>query len=182
MRTVLLVGIVLLVTWLAVGQAPAPTSSGGLRLAVVQSERVLAESGEGKVVQAEMERKFAPRQKELQAKAAELEKLQAEFQQKQASMSDAERQRRGLEIQQKQKALERLNDDVTADFNAAREDALARLGKRVNDVVQKYGAAKQYQVIFDAGASGALYVGAGVDITNEILAAYNQQFPVKAEK
>lgn len=180
MRTVWLVGVVLLVTWLAVGQAPAPSPAAGVKLAVVQTERVMAESAEGKAVQAELERKFAPRQKELQARAAELEKLQTEYRQKQNSFTDAERQRRALEIQQKQKSLERLNDDVTADFNAAREEALARLGKRVTEVVQKYGADKQYLMIFDSGASGALYVGTGVDITTEILAAYNQQFPVKA--
>ncbi len=180
MRGVWLMVMVVLVTWLAGGQAPAPAPAVGGKIAVVNSDRVMAESAEGKAVQAELERKFAPRQKELQARAAELEKLQAEFQQKQNTLSDAERQRRTLEIQQKQKSLDRLNEDVTADFNAERQEALARLAKRVSEVVQKYGGDKQYLLILDAGASGALYVGAGVDLTNEILAAYNQQFPVKS--
>ena len=114
MRLVLPIVGLLLVAWLALGQAPAPAPT---KIAVVSTERVLTESAEGKAVQAELDRKFAPRQKELQARAAELDTLQAEFQQKQSSFSDAERQRRALEIQQKQKQLERLNEDVTADFN-----------------------------------------------------------------
>lgn len=181
MRGFLVAAVLLLITWLAVGQAPppAPAPAAGSRIAVVNTDRVIAESAEGKAAQTELERKFAPRQKEMQVRAAELEKLQTEFQQKQNSFSEAERQRRALEIQQKQKALERLNEDITAEFNAAREEALARLSKRAADVVQKYGADKQFLLILDAGASGALYVGSGADLTSEILAAYNQQFPIK---
>ena len=179
MRFGLLVLTLLMVAWLAVGQAPSPAPAAGTRVVVVNSERVLAESNEGKAVVKEMEAKFAPKQKELQARALELERLQTEYQQKQASFSDAERQRRALEIQQKQKSAERFQEDLNAEVNAAREDSLGRLGKRVSDVVQKYGAEKQYTLILDAGASGALYVGAGADITNEILAAYNQAHPGK---
>ena len=171
MRFVWVVVTLLLVTWLALGQAPSPAPAAkaapaavaapAASIAVVSADRVMAESAEGKVVLAELERKFAPRQKELQARAAEVDKLQAEF-------------------QQKQKSLERLNEDVTSEFNSAREESVGRLAKRVGEVVQKYGAEKQYFLILDAGAAGALYIGAGADITNEILAAYNQAYPVKS--
>ena len=172
-------GFVLLlpVTWLAVGQTPAPATP--TKIAVVNTERVLASTAEGKAVLAELERKFAPQQKQLQTNAAELDKLQADYQQKQNSMGDAERQRRTAEIQQKQKALERLNEDVTADFNAAREETLARLSKRVNEVVQKVGAAGQYLLVLDSNASGTMYAASSGDITAEIVAAYDKQFPAK---
>ncbi len=179
MRLVLVVVTLVLVTWLALGQAPSPAPAGP-KVVVVSTDRVLAESAEGKTVLAELERKFAPRQKELQGRAAELEKLQTEYQQKQASFSDPERQRRALEIQQKQKALERLNDDATSEFNSAREEAIGRLTKRFSEVVQKYGAEKQYSLILDTAGSGAIYVGTGADITSEILAAYNATYPVKS--
>ena len=172
-------GFVLLlpVTWLAVGQAPAPATP--TKIAVVNTERALASTAEGKTVLAELDRKFSPQQKQLQANAAELDKLQADYQQKQNSMSDAERQRRAAEIQQKQKVLDRLNEDVTADFNAARDEAVLRLTKRVTEVAQKFGAAGQYLLILDSNAAGAMYVGSGGDITNEIVAAYDKQFPLK---
>lgn len=179
MRSVLVVAGLLLVTWLALGQAPTPGPAAGPRIAVVHADRVMAESDEGKAAQAELERKFAPRQKQLQASAAEIERLQTEFQQRQATFSDAERQRRAAEVQQKQKALERLNEDVTADFNAAREETLGRLAKRVSAVVQKFGTERQYSLIFDAAQAGTLYAGAGADLTDQVIAAYNQQFPLK---
>lgn len=177
MRWMLGVVLLSLAAWLAFGQAPAPAA--GAKIAVVDTQRVLADTAEGKAVLADLDKKFSPRQKELQARAAELDKLQADFQQRQNSMSDAERQRRATEIQRKQKALERLNEDATSDFNAARDEALARLTKRVTGVVQKLGADRQYLLIFDANASGAMYVGAGADLTAEIIAAYDKQFPVK---
>ena len=178
MRVAFVAVAILVIAWLAVGQAPAPATGG--RIAVVNTERVLAESNEGKAVIKEMEARFAPKQKELQARALELERLQTELQQKQASITDAERQRRAFEIQTKQKSAERLQEDLNAEVNAAREEALGRLGKRANDVVQKFGAEKGYSLIFDAAQSGAIYAGAGSDVTNEILAAYNTAYPAKS--
>lgn len=185
MRRVWLIATLVLflsMAWWALGQAPAQPAqpaAPATKIGLVSTERVIAESAEGKAVQKDLETKFAPRQKELQARAAELEKLQADLQKQQATLSEAEQRRRLLEIQQKQKSAERFQEDLQADMNAAREDALGRLAKRVNSVVQKFGADKGYFLIFDASASGALYAGAGADLTAEVLAAYNQQFPVK---
>ncbi len=181
MRAVPLMMMLLLVTWLAVGQAPAPAPAVSGKLGVVESTRVMAECEEGKAFQAEMERKFGPRQKKIQDLAAEMNKLQSEFQQRQPAVSGAERQQRALEIQRKQKEAERLNEDLNYDLNAAREEGLGRLRGRLLEVVNRYGKEKQYTAIFDAATAGTMYAGPGVDLTTEILAVYNQQFPVKPE-
>ena len=181
MRAVPLTMMLLLVTWLAVGQAPAPAPAVSGKLGLVESTRVLADSEEGKAFQAELGRKFGPRQKKIQDLAAEMNKLQSEFQQRQTAVSGAERQQRTLEIQRKQKEAERLNEDLNYDLNAAREEGLGRLRGRLVEVVGKYGEEKQFMAILDRATAGAIYAGPGVDLTNEILAAYNQQFPVKPE-
>ena len=181
MRAVQLMMMLLLVTWLAVGQAPAPPPAVSGKLGLVRTSDVLAESEEGKAFLAEMDRKFGPRRKQLEEGSAELEELQAEFRQRQTTLSSAQRQQRGLEIQRKQKSMERLGEDLNYDANAAREEGLGRMTRRLRKVVNKYGSERQFMAIFDAAASGVLYPGPGVDITNEILAAYNQRFPVKTE-
>ena len=181
MRAVPLTMMLLLVTWLAVGQAPAPAQVVSGKLGVVDGNRVLTESEEGKAYQAELRRKFGPRQKKIQELAAEMDKLQSEYRQRQTALSGAERQQRALEIQRKQKEAERLNEDLNYDLNAAREEGLGRLRGRLQEVVNRYGKEKQYTAIFDAASAGTMYAGPGVDLTNEILAVYNQQFPVKPE-
>lgn len=172
MRYVFAVVAVLALALLAVGQAPAPAGGAG-RIVVVNADRVLTESNEGKAAQKDIEAKFLPRQKDLQARAAELEKLQTELQQKAASMPPAEQQRRAQDLQARQKSLERMNEDINADFQAAREEVLRRLSKRVSDVIQKLGADKGYALILDANGSGALYVSKGSDITDEVMSAFN---------
>ena len=181
MRAVPLTMILLLVTWLAVGQAPAPAPAVSGKLGLVESTRVLAECEEGKAFQAELKRKFGPRQKKIEELSAEIQRLQTEYRQGEATFSIAGRQQRALEIQRKQKEAERLNEDLNYDANAAQEEGLARLRGRLLEVVGRYGDEKQYMAILDGASAGALYVGPGVDLTNEILAAYNQQFPVKPE-
>jgi len=178
MRAVLLIVAIFAIAWLALGQAPgagqAPT-----RIGVVDRDGILTQTAEGKAVQTDLERKFEPKQKELQARVAEFQKLQAEFQQKQASMNELDRQKRVFELQQRQKELERMNEDLTGEFNAAREDVLRRLLQRLADVVQKYGAAHQFAAIFDIDQAGALYVAPGVDLNQEIIKAYDAAYPVK---
>ena len=181
MRAVPLTIMLLLVTWLAVGQAPAPAPAVSGKLGLVLSTRVLADSEEGKAFQAELKRKFGPREKKIQDLAAEVNKLESEYRQRQTVFSDAERQQRALEIQRKQKEAERLSEDLNYDLNAAREEGLGRLRLRLLEVVRRYGDEKQYMAILDGASAGAMYAGPGVDLTNEILAAYNQQFPVKPE-
>lgn len=181
MRSVWVLAALVLVAWLALGQAPAtaPAADNG-KIAIVNSERVLAESNEGKAAQADLQRRFQQRQTDLQARATELERLQAEYQQKAATFTPAEQQRRGLDIQNRQKKLERDDQDFQSDFNAAREEVLGRLGKQVSEVVQKYGAQKGYHLIMDAGQAGTLYASPAADISNEIMAAYNAQSPKPA--
>ena len=151
------------------------------KLGLVQVIRVLAECEEGKAYQAEMAKKFGPRQKEIEELSTEIQRLQTEFRQGETTFSIAERQKRALALQRKQKDLERLNEDLNYDANAAREEGLGRLRGRLREVVNRYGKEKQYTAIFDAATAGTMYAGPGVDLTNEILAVYNQQFPVKPE-
>ena len=181
MRAVPLMMTLLLVTWLAVGQAPAPAPAVSGKLGLVMATRVLAECEEGKAYQAELAGKFGPRQKKIEDLSVEIQRLQTEYRQGETTFSIAERQKRALALQRKQKDLERLNEDLNYDANAAREVGLERLNRHLRQVVEKYGSEKQYAAILDRVTAGALYVGSGVDITNEILAAYNQQFPVKPE-
>lgn len=177
MRVVSVVAVLLLITWFAVGQAPTPAGGTATKIAVVSTERVMAETIEGKAAQADLEKKFGPRGKDIQARAAEVEKLQAELQQKGSGMTPAEQQRRSFEIQQKQKELERLNEDIQADVTTARQEVIARLAKRVDQVVTKFGTDNKYHLILDAGQAGTLFVGPGVDVTKEIVTAYDKQFP-----
>ena len=181
MRAVPLMMMLLLVTWLAMGQAPAPAPAVSGKLGLIMATRVLAECEEGKAFQADLTGKFEPRQKKMEELSAEIQRLQTEYRQGETTFPNAERQKRGLALQRKQKDLERLNEDLNYEANAEREEGLARLNRHLSQVVRKYGSENQYAAIFDMVTAGALHAGSGVDITNEIVAAYNQQFPVKPE-
>jgi outer membrane protein len=181
MRVVWILAVLLLIAWLAVGQAPAP-AGGGSKIGVVYTDRVMGESAEGKAAQADLERRFSPREKELQDRSTEIAKLQADLQQRANTMTTAEQARRQAEIQQRQKVLDRLNEDVTADFNNDRQEIVNQMSKRLATVVQQYGTQNGYYLILDAGQAGTLFTGAGADITNDILAAYNKQYPVNVAR
>ena len=174
MRVVAVVAVLILVTLFA----PAPAAAQ--KIAIVDSQRVLWETAEGKAEQAKLEKKFTPKEQELKNRNAQLEKLQSELQQKGASMPQAEQQRRAAEIQRLQTALTRDTEDARTEFNNEQQDVVGRLAKRVDDVVHKFGTDNGYHLILDAGQAGTLFAGPSADITNEIIAAYNKAYPLGA--
>lgn len=180
MRVVAVLAVLLLITWFAVGQAPAPAGASQ-KIAVVNTDRVLIETAEGKAADAELRGRFAPREREIETRRQELEKLQTELQQKGSTLTQAEQQRRALDLQQRQKALERLAEDAQSDANAAQQEAFGKIAKQVQTVVQKYGADNSYHLILDGAQAGTLYAGPVADITKDIIAAYDKAHPVAAK-
>ncbi len=179
MRVVAVVAVLLLITWFAVGQAPAP-AGGTQKIAVVNTDRVLVETSEGKAADAQLRAKFAPREREIETRRQELEKMQADLQAKAATLPQAEQQRRALDLQQRQKQLERMAEDAQTDANAAQQESFGKIAKQVQAVVQKFGAENGYHLIMDGAQAGTLYAGPSADITAQIIAAYDKAHPVAA--
>ncbi len=179
MRVVAVLAVLLLIAWFAVGQAPAP-AGGAQKIAVVNTDRVLVETAEGKAADAQLRARFAPREREIEGRRQELEKLQNDLQQKASTLSQAEQQRRALDLQQRQKALDRLAEDAQSDANAAQQETFGKIAKQVQAVVQKYGADNGYHLILDGAQAGTLYAGPAADLTKDIIAAYDKAHPAAA--
>jgi outer membrane protein len=158
----------------AKAQAPA---SGGAKIAVINFQNAVLSTGEMQKTLKDIQAKYKPRQDALQKGQQELSDIQTQLNASQGKLSqagEADLQARG---QRKQTQLQRLNDDLTADFEADRDEAVRRASTRMQELLKKVAEEKGLDLIVDSAA--APFVKSGIDITDQVVAAYDKAYPAK---
>jgi outer membrane protein len=149
-----------------VAQTAAP-----IKIGVVNQDKVLNESEEGRRLKAELEKLRNSKQATIEAKEKEIKGIQDQLTNAQLSLSEDKRDEIARQLKRKRVEYERLNDDATAEFQDAANRAQSRLIGMFHDMIMKYGPEKGYTVILE---KNTLYYAAGaVDITDELLARFN---------
>jgi outer membrane protein len=152
--------------------APAQT-----KVAVINLQKAVFDSAEIKKADAEMQAKFKPRQEAIDQLQREIASLSQQLQNSQGKLSAQAETDLTAEGQQKQRSLQRMQDDLQADATSYRNDVLAKSTQKMADVVKKIAEAKGYDMVVDS--TTALYFKPVMDITAEATAAYDKAYPVK---
>ena len=150
-------------------------ASAQLKVAVINTQKAMAESDELKKASAAVEAKFKPRQDELTKLQADLQSIEQQLNSgKLNQQAAADLQAQGT---RKQRDAQRIQDDLQADFDRDRQEILGKASQKMQVVIQKLAEEKGLDVIVDA--SQTLYFKPTLDITNDAIAAYNKANPAK---
>jgi len=139
---------------------------------VVNQDRVLNDSEEGKRLKTELEKLRNTKAAAIEAKEKEIKGLQDQALNAQLSLSDEKREEIARQLKRKRVEYERLNDDASAEFQDAANKAQARLIALFREMIAKYGAEKGYTVILERGT--VYFATPAVDITEEVLVRFNE--------
>jgi outer membrane protein len=161
---------------LCLALAPFVTSaSAQVKVAVINTQKAMAESDELKKASAAVEAKYKPRQDELNKIQADLQSIEQQLNSgKLNQQAAADLQTQG---QRKQRDAQRLSDDLQADFDRDRQEILGKASQKMQAVIQKLSEEKGLDIVVDA--SQTLYFKPALDITNDAIAAYNKANPAK---
>ena len=163
-------------------QAPVAGSATGNKVGIVSIQDAIANTNEGKKELDALQQKFAPRQTALQTQNDELENLKKQLQAQSDKLSDEERNSRVRSATDKQKTLQRNAEDFQNEVQAAEQEILNRLGKKMLDVMEKYARENGYSVVLDVSnpQTPVLYANPGTNITKNLIDAYNAESPAAA--
>ena len=154
----------------APGQTPA-----AFKIGVVDQERVLNDSAEGKRLNAELQKLRGAKMTAIDAKEKEISGLQEQLLRAPGNLSEEKRDELSRQLKRKRVEYERLNDDANADFQEAGGRAQAKLIGIFRDIVTKYGSEKGFTVVLERGS--VYFASPAVEITDEILARFNAAAP-----
>jgi outer membrane protein len=166
--------------------ALALISSAGLwsqqatKMAVIDMQRVIAETKEGQAKIAEMEKKYAPKEQEFQKRAADIQAKEEQLKKTQNTISEAAKASLTAEITRLKTALQRDTDDAQADSQEDQQKMLQDVGGKVVQVVTKYSQDNQIMIVFDLSSqpNNLVCCASAPEITKDVIALYDKTYPV----
>lgn len=160
----------------AAGAAAAPT-----KIAVINVRNAIVATAEGKQAQAQLQSQFAPKQNELQTLQKQIEDLQRRMTDGARTLSDDEKTKMQREGELLSRRLQRGNDDLNEELNAAQGEIVDGIGRKMLEVMDRYSRENGFVVVLDTSAQGSpvVYASSSSDITQEIVRLYDQAYPVK---
>jgi outer membrane protein len=139
------------------------------KIGVVDPQRLLQESPQGKAVQDSMRAEFAPRERTLQAQAQAIKAKQDKLQKDGATMTDEQRVRAEKDLRDGERDFERARGEFQDDITARRNEEYSRLQRTLGEEVRSYAKAQSFDVILSGEA--VIYATPVYDVTPAILTA-----------
>jgi outer membrane protein len=163
-------------------QGAAGASSAPTKIAVINIRNAIVATAEGKQAQAQLQSQFAPKQNELQGLQKQIEELQRKITEGARTLSDDEKAKMQREGELLSRRLQRGNDDLNEELNAAQGEIVDTIGRKMLEVLDRYSRENGYTVVLDTSAQGSpvVYGSAQSDITQEIVRLFDQAYPIKA--
>ena len=158
------------------GAAAAPT-----KIAVLNVRNAIVATAEGKQAQALLQSQFAPKQNELQSTQKQIEDIQRRMSEGARTLSDDEKAKLQRQGELLSRRLQRDNDGLTEELNAAQGEIVDTIGRKMLDVLDRYARENGYVAVLDTSAQGSpvIYGSSQADITQDVVRLYDQAYPVK---
>jgi len=162
--------------------APANAAAPSTKVGVLSVRQAIVSTAEGKQASAELQSQFSARQSELENMNKQINDLRQRLQAGQNTLSQEEQGRLTRQGETLAKQLQRKQEDYQEDVNAAQQEVIDRIGRKMMDVLDRYARENGYVAVFDtsAQASSIIYASNQVDLTQELIKLYDQAYPVKA--
>jgi outer membrane protein len=164
----------------AQGTAAAGAAASG-KVGVLNVRAAILGTAEGKLASAELQSQFAPRQTELENMNKQINDLRQRLAACEGKCSQEEIARLTTQGQRLAQQLERKQNEMQEDANASQAEVFDRLGRKMNDVLDRYARENGYIVLLDYSAQNTPIVNFSqqIDVTQEIVHLYDQAYPVK---
>ncbi|MBK9169743.1 MAG: OmpH family outer membrane protein [Bryobacterales bacterium] len=180
-RTIAPVGVLFLSAFAAGNVAFGQAAGGAVpnKVGIIHIQNAIIGTKDGQKAANELQSKFTPKKQEIDKKQREIESLRAQLSKGSALMSAEQKESLMRDIDQKTRALNRDTEDAQQELDQEQQRIMQELGQRVLAVIDKYSKDNGYSLILDisAQASPVVFAVNGIDITNDIVALYDQNSP-----
>lgn len=175
---VMMLTIGLMVCPMYLGAQSAPAT--GEKIGVVDIQQAILSTGEGKEAIQNLQKKYQPRETEINQRQQDVEQLRQQLQKQMTTLSADEQRRMQHELQDKQTVLQRLEQDAQSSFQYDRDTLMRDLGQKMVKVIEQYASTHGFALVIDGSQVPVYYAAKGVDVTAEIVKLYDSSNPVQS--
>ena len=176
------VRLLLSISWLAPmshGQVASNPPAGEHIVTLSFNSAVLGTAESQRELSA-LQAKLAPRQAQLQSLNNEVEALRKQLTDSGDKLSDTERETRERSLATKEKELQRQAEDFRNDSQNESQQVFQKVAQKVYAFLQTYSQHHGYSAVIERGSDAApvvWYAAGNLDITDDLIKAYNAQSP-----
>lgn len=153
--------------------APMFAQTTPMRVAVVDVQKVLAQSTAGKQAYDRLKKMQEERITRAQKMNEELTNLSNDMNTKKLSLSEDKLTEMAKTISDKKIAMDRYAQDADREIGEARDKALADLQNKISPVIDGIGKEMGLALIFNKFESGLVYASDAVDITDTVIKRFD---------
>jgi outer membrane protein len=136
-------------------------------LGAVNTARLLSESPQAETLRSQIEKEFAPRDRQLLADQKKLKDMEDRLTKDAAIMSETERKKLERDIITLRRDLKRNQDEFREDLTFRRNEELTKLQKDIGEAIT--AIAKEHKLDLVLTEQAAVFVSSKMDITNLVI-------------
>ena len=164
----------------AAAQQPA-AAPGDIKIAVIDTERILLTSNTGKKALADLKKLQEAKEGEARTKQQEIKDMQAKLTDGRLSLAQDKLAEMEKQLEEKLVSLRRFQEDANSELGKKRDQVLASIDQKVMPVINQVGKELGYTLIFRKFESGLIYADEAVDITASIIQRLDGAAPAQGK-
>jgi len=144
-----------------------------LKVGVINSQRVLEDSTEGKRVIAQLQDRDKKLQNEIAKVDEEIRKLETKLNTQRLTLSETSLLQLSSDLDRKRTERKRGAEDSLRELQELQLRLFNKVQSELLPIIEQVGKEKGFDLIFDLAKSGAIYFNPAIEITDEIIQRYN---------
>ncbi len=152
---------------IAITLAAGATLAAEFKIGFVDRERILRESGAAKRAQAKLKKEFGTREAELEKMEKQGRDLQATLQKESMTLPEAERSARERQLAQLERDFKRMQREFREDQTLRSNEELVSLQERANKIISEIAEKEKFDLIVQE----AVFASQRIDLTDRVIKA-----------
>ncbi len=148
-----------------------------LRIGVLDIQRCISESNEGKRILASLQKEIEAMQQRYNEAQQELVELQEEIEKQSLMLSLDAKESKQKEYNRRLRDLNYLAQDLNEEASKAEEDAKKRMLMELEVIIQGVAINQNLSLILEKWNSGVLFCSEALDITDQVIEEFNEDKP-----
>ena len=138
------------------------------KIGFVNTERLFREAAPAKRAQLKLEKEFAVRDAEIQKMSKQVRDLQTALEKDGVTMSETDRRNKERDLANLSRDLQRGQREFREDLNLRRNEELASVQERANNVIKQIAEAEKFDLIVQ---EPVIFASPRIDITDRVIKA-----------
>ncbi|MFC1867865.1 OmpH family outer membrane protein [Thermodesulfobacteriota bacterium] len=152
-------------------------AADAIKIGILDLQRCMQESNEGKRVFQSLKKKHDSMQKKLDERQNELIQMQKEIEKQSLMLSLDAKEDKRKEFERRRRDLGYILQDLNEEMNKSEASARKKILKDLEGIVEKIALKGAYDLIIERRGGGILFTSEGLHITDQVIDAYNKEKP-----